>query len=279
RARTQQPDPACGEWAIVRNGSFAKQCLYNWRTQFVCCLFERVGRLQSALAGEDGNLFSVIQDLCRSFQVTVAGPMSTVRMHQRGVSFYVALGGFFAACLHVLNVSGEADVGYFAIDRSRAAGKLHYVFHMRWSHHSRVVGCNVHEKPVRCDILLGKGVAEIVKGHSSDREHWLAIKLGVIKSVEQVNCSRAGLSQAHTHLPRIFRMGTRHECCGLFMAHLDKPDLFLVCSQCFHDSVNPISWQSIDCIHSPVNETFNQNVSSSFGHGAFSPRYGYSSMD
>src|SRR3954449_11252202 len=106
------------------------------------------------------------------------------------MTFDVALGRGFAFGLHVLNIGGKGYVRDFAIDRRSAASKFRHVFNMGWTHYTRVVSSHIHEETVQSYVLLGKGVTQIVIWQPSDGQYRLAIELGVIKSIEQVNASR-----------------------------------------------------------------------------------------
>ena len=50
------------------------------------------------------------------------------------------------------------------------------------------------------------------------------------------------------------------------MPDLNKTNLLLVRSQRFHDAVNPVSGQTKNNIDSPIDQSLNQYISSSFGH-------------
>jgi hypothetical protein len=50
------------------------------------------------------------------------------------------------------------------------------------------------------------------------------------------------------------------------MSHLNKADLLLVSAQRFHDAIDPVSGHSENAVHAPVNQTFDEYISSSFGH-------------
>ena len=52
------------------------------------------------------------------------------------------------------------------------------------AHDPRVVNRDVHKKLVEIDVLLRMGVDQVVKMMAGDREHRLAVELGVIQTIQ-----------------------------------------------------------------------------------------------
>jgi len=73
--------------------------------------------------------------------------------------------------------------------------------------------------------------------------------------------------KAHPELAGVLGIAAGHERRGLLMADLDKANLLLVRSQGFHNAVNAVTRQTEYHVHSPIDQSLNQHVSSSFGHG------------
>jgi hypothetical protein len=61
-----------------------------------------------------------------------------------------------------------------------------------------------------------------------------------------------------------------HERGSFFMPYLDKTDLLLVRAQRFHNAVDAVSRQTKNDIDSPIDQSLNQHIGSSFGHRVIS---------
>src|SRR5947209_20301118 len=130
-----------------------------------------------------------------------------------------------AVGLHILKVNRQCDMCHLPLAQCGSAVKIGYIFNVRWPHDPRVIRSYIHEQPVESYILLCERVVQVMKRKASDCKHRLAVQLGIIKTIEQVNASGAGGSQADAQLSGVLGVSTRHEGCGLFMPHLHKPDL------------------------------------------------------
>ena len=60
-----------------------------------------------------------------------------------------------------------------------------------------VVGGDVHIELVEIDVLLVVGADQIVERVAGDGQHRLAVALGIIETVEQMNAAGTGRGQAH----------------------------------------------------------------------------------
>ena len=72
-----------------------------------------------------------------------------------------------------------------------------------------VVDAHVHEKLVELDVLLRVRVDQVVELKAGDRQHRLAVELGVVEAVEQMNAARAGGGQADAELAGVFGVARR----------------------------------------------------------------------
>ena len=86
---------------------------------------------------------------------------------------------------------------------------------------------------------------------TGDREHGLAVELGVVKAVEQVDAAGSGRRQADAQLAGILGIGASHERRRFFMPYLYKADLLLPLAQRFHDAVDAVPGETEDDIDSP----------------------------
>ena len=80
-----------------------------------------------------------------------------------------------------------------------------------------------------------------------------------------MNSSGAGRCETNSHLASEFRIPAGHERRGFFMAHLDKPNLLLMSAERLHDSVDSIARKPEDDFHTPIDQSFNEYISSSHG--------------
>jgi hypothetical protein len=84
---------------------------------------------------------------------------------------------------------------------------------------------HIHKQVVQLDILLAVRLDEVVELKACDGQHRLSIQFRVIKTVQQMNATRAGSGEAYSQLSSAFRIGARHEGGSFFMANLNEPDL------------------------------------------------------
>jgi hypothetical protein len=116
----------------------------------------------------------------------------------------------------------------------------------------------------------------LVAGDGEDR---LAIQLGVVEAVQQVEAARTRGGQADAELPRVLRVGARHEGGGLLVADLDEPDLLPPRAERLHDAVDAVAGQAENHFDAPVTEGLDQYVGRGVGHQAASfPRRAPSSL-
>src|SRR3546814_3117444 len=74
-------------------------------------------------------------------------------------------------------------MGRLAIGERGADGELDDILDMGRPHDPRAVGAGIHEQLVELNILLGVGVEEVVELQPGDRQHRLAVELGVVNAV------------------------------------------------------------------------------------------------
>ena len=84
----------------------------------------------------------------------------------------------------LLQIDGEIDVRDAAITKRRAARQMSHLFDVRRSHDSGVVDRDVHEDTIEVDVLLRMSINQIMIVMPRDRQHRLAVKLGVIESIQ-----------------------------------------------------------------------------------------------
>ena len=128
-----------------------------------------------------------------------------------------------------------------AITECSAAGQIGHHFHVRRSHHTFVVGCDVDEQLVGLHVLLRMGPDQVVVREAGDGEHRLAIQLGVVQPVEQMDRAWPGGGQADAELARVLRIRARHEGGRFFVANVDEPNPVLVDPKRLHDAVDAVA--------------------------------------
>ena len=145
-----------------------------------------------------------------------------------------------------------------------AAGELDHVLHVGRPHDARVVDAHVHEQLVELDVLLRVGVDEIVELQPSDGENRLAIELGVIEPVEQMDAARSGCCETDAEPTRPLGIGAGVERGGLLVPHLDEADAVLADPQRFDDAVDAVPRHSENDVHAPFDQRFHKHVAGSF---------------
>ena len=116
----------------------------------------------------------------------------------------VALGPVALRHLLLLEVGREGDVGDLAVAQRRAAGEVGEILDVIGAHDALVEDGDVHEELVELDVLLGEGADQVVIVHAGDREHGLAVELGVVEAVEEVDPAGAGGGEAARRACRVY---------------------------------------------------------------------------
>ena len=67
---SQQADTACRIRTIIRHGSLPQQRFDNRRRELFGELDQLIGGVEGAAAGEDGDLFTLVEDISRPLEIT-----------------------------------------------------------------------------------------------------------------------------------------------------------------------------------------------------------------
>ena len=112
---------------------------------------------------------------------------------------------------------------------------------VRRPHDALVVRGDVHEQLVEIDVLLVVRADQVVEGVAGDRQHRLAVALGVVQAVQQVDAARARGRQADAEAAGVLGVAARGERRRLLVPHLDEADLVLVRAQRLEDAVDAVA--------------------------------------
>ena len=194
-----------------------------------------VGQLQHLAAGarqpRPARMATFVPALMMSAASCSSSSVGTARrwrVESRAVAGDVGLGALLAVAGPVLDVLGDGDVGDGAPRQGGLDRLVHDVVHVRRPHDPLVVGGHVHEQLVEVDVLLVVRADQVVEGVAGDGEDRLAVALGVVQAVEQVNAAGAGGGQADAEAAGVLGVAAGGEGGGLLVPHLDEPQLVLV---------------------------------------------------
>jgi hypothetical protein len=102
------------------------------------------------------------------------------------------------------------------------------------------------------------GADEVVKGMPGDGEHGLAIALGVVEAVEQVNTARSGSRHADAQPAGVLGVAAGREGRRLLVPHLDVLELVLVLAPGLEDAVDAIAGQAENRVHASFQQALHQ---------------------
>jgi len=149
------------------------------------------------------------------------------------------------------------------------AGELDYVLDVGRAHDARIVDTDVHVELVELDVLLRVGLDQVVKLQARDGEHGLAVELGVVEAVEQVDAAGARGGEADAEPAGPLRIGAGVECGSFLVADLDEANLVLVGAQRLDDAVDAVTWNAEHRVDAPVDQGFDEHVAGGrFGHSS-----------
>src|SRR5438477_6310940 len=112
---------------------------------------------------------------------------------------------------------------------------------MRRTHDPLVINGDIDEELVQLDVLLRARPDQVMKGEPSQGEHGLAVELGVVEAVEQMDTAGSAGCQADAQFSGVLGVTASHERSRFFVPYVDELDLILSLAQRFHDAVNAIA--------------------------------------
>src|SRR5882672_10396587 len=117
-------------------------------------------------------------------------------------------------------------------------------------------------RSIACLAAAGRGC-----GLPHDGDHGLMVHSGVVQSVEQVDCPRAGSGQTHAGLAGELGVRSCHERGQLLMARLDETrPLVASVFESGNHPVDPVAGIAEDALDAPRTQPFDQEVSHRLCH-------------
>ena len=231
-------------------------------------LQDLVARAQAAAAGEDRDLLAGVDD--------VGGALQHLRLRRQRRRAGDSVGAVARRCcvssasrptlVHSWMSFGNVDVRDAARGQRGLDGLVDDVDDVGRPHDPLVVGGDVHEQLVEVDVLLVVRADQVVEGVAGDRQHRLAVALGVVEAVEQVDAARPGRGQADAQPAGVLGVAAGGERGGLLVPHLDEADLVLVRAQRLEDAVDAVAGEAEDRVHAPVDQPLDQQIGDGLRH-------------
>ncbi len=223
--------------------------------------------LEAAAAGQDGDLRAGVDEVGGLLQLVAAAAAATAAANTSALcSAMLALERGVVRAGPVLDVLGDRDVGDAAAAPGRSDRLVDDVVDVGRPHDALVVDGHVHEQLVEVHVLLVVRADQVVKGVAGDGQHRLAVALGVVQAVEQVDAARPGGGHADAEPAGVLGIAAGGEGGGFLVAHLDELDLVLVRAQRLEDAVDAVAGEAEDRLDAPVDQPLDQQVGHGFRH-------------
>ena len=238
-SRAEDADGAGGKGMVVGDGGLAQERLGDGGLQALGRLDEEVGCTERTAAGEDGDALAGVQHLGGAGEVPLGRETPGCGGAARRVVPDVVPGERVLPGFLLLEVRGEGDVRNAAVGEGVAAGEVRDLLDVGGAHHPGVVTAT-SAKTDGGHVLLAVGIHQVVVLVPGDGEDGLAVHLGVVQAVQEVEGAGARGRQAHAEFPGELGIAAGHERGGLLVAHLDEADPVLARAQRLHDPVDPV---------------------------------------
>ncbi len=93
-------------------------------------------------------------------------------------------------------------------------------------------------------------------------QHRLAIHLGVVEAIEEMNRTGAGGGDTAAEPAGVLRVRARHEGGGFLVPHLHESHLLLMNPERLHQAVNTVTGEAKDRINPPIVDRLNEDIGS-----------------
>ncbi len=172
----------------------------------------------------------------------------------------VARRGLSVLQFFFLHIGGDGDMRHAGVRERAPTGKRHHILDVGRAHDAGGVQRDVCEQLVVIDILLSKGVHEVVIRQASDGNHRSTVELRIVQAVQKMDAAGTGRGQAATQPARPLCMRTGHQRSGLFVPDLDEAQPIGARPDCFHHAIDAVTRHAEDCIDTPIDEGFHENI-------------------
>src|SRR5688572_5843269 len=118
--------------------------------------------MERATSSQNCNLLALVEKIGGALQVCLGGQSRAARKIVGGMVEDIVLGGLILFQRHRLDVNWKVDMGDAAITQRRATGEVSHIAYMSRPHDTRAIERHIGKDAVEIDVLLGKGVNQIV---------------------------------------------------------------------------------------------------------------------
>src|SRR5438445_8648226 len=108
---------------------------------------------------------------------------------------------------------------------------------------------------------------QVMEGVPGDGEDRLAVELGIVQAVQQMNPPRSRRRETHAQATGVFGIATSGEGCGLFVSDLNQFDPVLAGPQGLVNSIDPVSGKAEYGLDAPFDEAVDKQIGHRFRHG------------
>src|SRR6185437_14650580 len=185
------------------HGGLAEQGLDDGGAKPGGQLYHLVAAAQAAAAGHDGDFGAAVEDLGGFGEALLGGQRMDGGVEVGAVVGDVGVGALIHVEAPLLHVFGDGDVAHAVTAEGGLDGGVDHVDDVGGSHDALVVDGDIHVELVEVHILLVAGADEVVEGVAGDGEHGLAVALGVVEAVEEVDAAGAGGGEANAEAARV----------------------------------------------------------------------------
>ena len=198
------------------------------RRRFSASCQHLVAGAEAAAAGQDGHLLAGVDDVGGRLAARSAAAAAAAARDGRALwPWMLAFERSPSSAVQSWMSLGMVMWATPRCDKRRLDRLVHHVVDVGRPHDALVVDGHVHEQLVEVHVLLVVRADQVVEGVPGDRQHRLAVALGVVQAVEQVDAAGAGGRQADAEPAGVLGVAAGGEGGRLLVPHLDELDLVL----------------------------------------------------
>ena len=261
----QKADLARHEGQAVGQHALAQKRLGDARLQALGHRHDFRGGVGGAGADQHRHPLAAVQDIGGAVEVVLAGNDPGPAHAHAGVDRAVGVPRLDR--LGLLHVVGKDHHGHAALGLGDA--------HRPVDQMPRLLGRRADLDELR-DVLHQRGEVDFLLVMAAqrgarllahDRHHRLAVELGVVQSVQQMDGARPGGRQAHADLAGEAGVAAGHEGCFLLVADLHEVERILHAAQRRQQAVDAIARIAEQAAHAPLAEPLEDEIADGLGHG------------